>query len=389
MANYRSLRHLVLPLGSLTVVTGANGSGKSNLYRSLRLLAEAARDGAVAALAREGGLPSTIWAGPQGGSRYRAGRGRPAKGTARSGPVSLRLGFAGDELGYAIDLGLPTPSALGPTLFDLDPEIKREWVWAGPAPRPAALLADRHNTAVRLRGDDGGWSTITQYLRPFDSMLTGMADPRSAPELLVLRERMRAWRFYDHLRTDAAAPARASHIGTRTPVLGAEGADLAAALQTVREIGDGAALDAAVDQAFPGSSVGIDVASGRFELTMNQHGLLRPLRIAELSDGTVRYLLWVAALLTPRPPELLVLNEPETSLHTDLLPPLAQLIVDAAKRCQVVVVSHSATLIAAIGERSSETSAETAVVELVKEAGQTTVVGQRAIDEPAWTWPAR
>ena len=41
-------------------------------------------------------------------------------------------------------------------------------------------------------------------------------------------------------------------------------------------------------------------------------GLLRPLRGAELSDGTLRYLLWVAALLTPRPPELLVLNEPET-----------------------------------------------------------------------------
>ena len=48
---------------------------------------------------------------------------------------------------------------------------------------------------------------------------------------------------------------------------------------------------------------------------MRQHGLLRLLRAAELSDGTLRYLLLVAALLTPRPPPLLVLNEPETSLH--------------------------------------------------------------------------
>ena len=63
--NYRSLRHLVVPLAPLTVVTGANGTGKSSLYRALRLLADAARNGAVAALAREGGLPSTLWAGPE------------------------------------------------------------------------------------------------------------------------------------------------------------------------------------------------------------------------------------------------------------------------------------------------------------------------------------
>ena len=59
---------------------------------------------------------------------------------------------------------------------------------------------------------------------------------------------------------------------------------------------------------------------------MSQPGLLRPLKAAELSDGTLRYLLWIAALLSPRPPELLVLNEPETSLHPDLLPALARLI---------------------------------------------------------------
>ena len=63
--NYRSLRRLVVPLTDLNVVTGPNGSGKSSLYRALRLLADASRNGAVAALAREGGLPATLWAGPE------------------------------------------------------------------------------------------------------------------------------------------------------------------------------------------------------------------------------------------------------------------------------------------------------------------------------------
>jgi len=54
------------------------------------------------------------------------------------------------------------------------------------------------------------------------------------------------------------------------------------------------------------------------------HGLLRSLKAAELSDGTLRYFLLISALLSPRPPTLMILNEPETSLHQDLLAPLAR-----------------------------------------------------------------
>ena len=65
IANYRSIRQMVLPLGTLNVITGANGSGKSNLYRALRLLSDTARGGAIATLARDGGFESTLWAGPE------------------------------------------------------------------------------------------------------------------------------------------------------------------------------------------------------------------------------------------------------------------------------------------------------------------------------------
>ncbi|MCQ4041346.1 AAA family ATPase [Streptantibioticus rubrisoli] len=378
--NYRSLRQLVVPLGPLNVVTGANGSGKSSLYRALRLLADAARGGAVAALAREGGLGSTLWAGPEkpGGRQV-----------ARVEPVSLRLGFSGgrDDFGYALDLGLPSPTE--PTMFGSDPDIKRESVWSGPVLRPAALLAERHNGAVRIRDTDGTWSHQRHPIRPYDSMLSEFADPRNAPEVLRLRDRIRSWRFYDHFRTDAAAPARGSHVGTRTPVLSHDGADLAAAVQTIREIGDREALEAAVDLAFPGSRLTVADHAGRFDLELRQPGLLRPLRAAELSDGTLRYLLLVAALLTPRPPELLVLNEPETSLHPDLLSPLAQLIAMAAARSQIIVVSHSRPLTHAVERLAAEHAPEVRTVELTKEHGQTRIVGQGLLDEPAWHWPKR
>jgi predicted ATPase len=386
--NYRSLRSLVLPLAPLTVVTGANGVGKSSLYRALRLLADAARNGAVAALAREGGLPSTLWAGPETiGRRVRDGT-YPVQGTARTKPVSLRLGFGGDEFGYAIDFGLPAGAGRA-SLFALDPEIKRESIWAGPLLRPAAALCERDNGIVRIRDDGRAWSEPYQ-IRPYDSMLSEFADPRRAPEVLRVREQIRSWRFYDHVRTDAAAPARGSQIGTRTPVLSPDGSDVAAALQTIRETGDAAALDQAIDLAFPGSRVTVaSEGEGRLGLRLHQHGLLRPLAAAELSDGTLRYLLWAAALLAPRPAGLLVLNEPETSLHGQLLAPLGQLIAAAATRSQVVAVSHSQTLIAALRQAAGEAGTAVSAVELVKDFGETRVRGQEPLDGPNWRWPKR
>jgi predicted ATPase len=300
--------------------------------------------------------------------------------------VSLRLGFAGDDFGYAIDLGLPAhdPSASPPSAFVHDPEIKRECVWSGPVLRPAALLVDRRGPLVRTRGEDGEWAILTRQLASFDSTMTHCADPRNTPETLMLRERIRGWRFYDQFRADPDAPARLPHVGTHTPVLGHDGADLAAALQTIREIGDPGALDASIEDAFPGARVSVTTASGWFEVEMRQHGLLRPLRATELSEGTLRYLLWIAALLTPRPPELLVLNEVEASLHPDLLPPLARLIARAAERSQLVVVSHAARLIDALREQPG-----CHAITLEKSLGETRVTGLRELDRPPWHWPGR
>lgn len=364
------------------IITGANGSGKSSVYRALRLLADTAQGGVVSSLAREGGLASTLWAGPESFSRAVKSGDHPVQPLVRKHPVNLKLGFAGADFGYAIDLGLPLP---GNSVFSFDPAIKRECIWSGPLLRPAAMLVDRRNALVSCRRDNGDWEVVAKDLPGFDSMMTHVTDPRNAPEVARLRERIRGWRFYDHFRSDSGAPARLPQIGTYTPVLANDGADLAAAIQTIYAIGDAAALNAAVNDAFPGARIQACCHDlGRVEIEMQQHGLLRPLKAAELSDGTLRYLLWIAALHTPRPPELLVLNEPETSLHPDLLPPLARLIAQAAERSQVLVVSHATRLIAAL-----ERSADSHSIMLEKSLGETTIAGLHLLDKPAWRWPAR
>lgn len=379
LANYRSINRLILPLGRLNLITGANGSGKSNLYRALRLLAETAQGGVVNALAREGGLESSFWAGPEKISRRMRNGEVPVQGGPRQNVMRLRLGFAGEDFGYAIALGLPEPSN---SAFSLDPEIKRECIWAGASYRPASLLVDRSGPLVRLR-EGRSWQVLAQHVPNYDSLFDQIGNDPNCPEVFQLRETIRRWRFYDHFRSDAEAPARQPQLGTRTPVLHHDGRDLAAALQTIREIGDREALKAAIDDAFPGSHLHIDFqAGGRFAVELRQEGLLRPLSAAELSDGTLRYLLLVAALLTPRPPSLMVLNEPETSLHPDLLPALGRLIIAASKQTQVWVVSHASRLIATLKE-----SPECNTLELDKQLGQTCIRGQGMLDEPPWHWP--
>lgn len=379
VANYRSLNELIIPLGNLNVVTGANASGKSNLYRALRLLAETAQGGVVRALAKEGGLDSTFWAGPEKITRRMSQGEVPIQGGPRQNTQRLRLGFSSDNFSYAIALGLPIPSD---SAFAFDPEIKREAIWVGEQYRSASSLIERDGGVIKIR-ENRSWEVIAQHTNSFDSLFTQVADPQKTPEVIALREEIRNWRFYDHFRTDAEAPARQPQIGTRTPVLHHDGHDLAAALQTIKEIGNPKALDEAIDDAFPGARLQVIVQAGnRFSVELHQEGLLRPLSAAEFSDGTLRYLLWVAALLTPRPPALMVLNEPETSLHPDLLPALARLIINAAERTQVWVVSHASRLIAAL-----EHAPECNSIALEKHLGRTRIVGQGMLDEPAWSWP--
>jgi predicted ATPase len=197
-----------------------------------------------------------------------------------------------------------------------------------------------------------------------------------------VRERLRGWRFYDGFRVDALAPARHPQVGTRTPVLSDDGSDLAAAIQTIVETGFDD-LHRTVADAFDGATVSVAVHDGVFGLQLQQRGMLRPLRAAELSDGTLRFLLWAAALLSPQPPSLMVLNEPETSLHPSLVRPLAALIRTAAEQTQVVVVTHSRGLL------TEAAAGEAVEIELYKEWGETRVAGQDMLSTPRWEWGNR
>ncbi len=95
----------------------------------------------------------------------------------------------------------------------------------------------------------------------------------------------------------------------------------------------------------------------------------------ELSDGTLRFLCLAAALLNLHPPELLILNEPETSLNPSLLPALAQLIIEASSNSQIWVCTHAESLVSELESRAPELR----LARLTMAGGQTKIMGKENV----------
>ena len=334
-SGYRSLRAIRFPVGRLTVFVGANGAGKTNLYRALQLLQAAAAGNLAEMLAAEGGMAAAMWAGV-----------RNAKKPAR---ITLAVEFADASdpettlYSYEVIAGFPPPLPPGPRgAFPAEPQIKEETL-AFHFGRRTIKLLERRGAAVIGRNPDGKRIDITHDLMASETALGAFDEPQNFPEVHSIRQTMLDWRFYHTLRTDTESRMRRPCLAVTSATLAADGSNLAAVLATLVYIrGDTVDLDRAIDDAFAGAQLDVPLPGreASFGMVFPEHPR-RVFQADELSDGTLRYLALTGALLALRLPAFIAFNEPESSLHPDLLEPLARLIVNASQRTQIWLVTHS------------------------------------------------
>ncbi|WP_298880949.1 AAA family ATPase [uncultured Bradyrhizobium sp.] len=351
ISNYRSIRRLSIPIHPLSVFIGENGVGKSNLYKSLSLLRDAATGRITRGIADEGGLNSVCWSG----IRKRGEDGR------------LRLSATFDRLRYSIEIGFPSPLAAA---FAGEPMIKEESIEATQGKRTVRLM-ERKNSLVSVRDDGGTWSSHKDAVLPSETALAGFYDGKQCPEIDLIRNAMLGWRFYHDFRTDPASPIRKPCLAITTPSLSADGSDLAAALATLYTIRqDATDLQDAIQDAFPGAELRAWEAGGLCEFDLQLEDMPRPFRAHELSDGTLKYICLLAVFMGYRLPPFIALNEPEASLHPSLLAPLARLIAKASQRADIWIVTHSEQLMEALRSESS-----VPLRRVVKAKGATSIEG--------------
>lgn len=334
-AGYRSLKSIRYPVGELEVFVGANGVGKTNLYRGLELLRAAAENRFGHTLAHER-MASAFFARPR-----------------RRGP--LRMTFAAmladpaqraTLYSYEIEVGYPGPAA---GAFRCEPEVKLETLSISTGARTVRLL-ERKGAAVMARSEDGRPAQLDLDILSSETVLGTLQDPSRYPALDVVRRTLLGWRFYHDFSTASGSPLRRPCVAVASPNLASDGSNLAAVFATLTNIrGDTVELDEVVAEAFPGATLEVaadDDASFGVRFPEFPHRLFTA---AELSDGTLRFLALAGALLAYRLPPFIALNEPESSLHPDLMPALADLIVRASRRTQVWLVTHSEQLADLVG----------------------------------------
>ncbi len=355
---YRSLQAIRMDLGPVEVFCGANGVGKSNLYNAMRLVRAAAVNRLALDILSEGGMGSALWSGT-----YRKDEKRRIRLEA-----TLRDDETAMDFHYRLEIGQPPPVSAG---FLHEPHVKEEELSVTIGTRRVPVLVrDRENT--RIREAHGRLERYEGEILPSETALGLVADEGRNPEVALFRRIVGRWRFYHGFRTDPQSPLRRPGFAASAPVLDEDGSNLAAVLATVAHVSeDMTELDRAVGDALEGARLIIPppVDEARFEFRMPEFPD-RPFSVRELSDGQMRFLALCGALLSYRLPPLIALNEPETSLHPDMLPPLARLIAAAAEKTQVWVVTHSTRL---ADELAALTGARPRRV--VKVKGETRIAG--------------
>ncbi|HEY0483507.1 MAG TPA: AAA family ATPase [Kofleriaceae bacterium] len=334
-----------IPLRPLNVIIGPNGSGKSNLIEIIELL-RATPTGLAAAIRDGGGVREWLWKGK--GSAV--GRLEARLHRAGQGSLRYRLSFAAAGARTEIvDESIEEAEKTRPDGEDLEFYYRFSGGDAVLQARPPSLN-DRGSL------DEAVWhrrvTLRRETLAADESILSQRKEPELYPELSWCAtqfsriQTLREWSFGRYTALRQPQPA-----DLPTDVLLPDARNLGLFLHELEQGDAGPELNAMLRRFLPRfKRVGTRLEGNTVQVLLHEDGLTGPVPATRLSDGTLRFLAMTALLLVPRPPPLICIEEPELGLHPDAMLLIAELLVAASARTQLVVTTHSDALVSALTE---------------------------------------
>jgi predicted ATPase len=341
---FRSLKDVTWTPGKLNVLIGPNASGKSNLLRALELLQQAAKSEALReSVIRQGGMAPLLWDGRAPAIEWKVD--------------SSVLADESTSYAFGYELSLSRVGASAFPLFVIDREALIE-------PSTGGM------TRMLLKRDSHGgsaWDDTSGRLLPFpletmpeDETLLSQIDPRKILAHLW-RSRLGLWPIYHDLQVHQAAACRQAAVMRYEKRLDANGDNLVPVLHTLYS--EDSEFEKSVDQAMRAAFsdqfeklLFTPAADGRIQLRVRWKHLEVAQSAANLSDGTLRFLMLLAILANPSPGELIAIDEPETGLHPGMFPIIAEFAAAASEKATVILTTHSPQFLDAFPEHAVPTT---------------------------------
>ena len=316
---FRHLRNIDLPLEPLNILIGANGVGKTSILEVMSILASSADGRLQEVISSLGGLSSLITLDYK--EPLRLVLERPIEGHEPSN-YELHLSLA--ALGYSLP-------------FECLSQFQKY-------KQDAFTYIDSKGNYIRYFDvDKKRLMTPTWDHRPFETSLSQVPKMYREPE--QFRQTLASSTLYHTLDVSPRSPVRIPQQMRPASLPGKDGEDLVSCLYFMRETDEERfeAVEDTLKAAFPSFErlTFPPVAAGSITMAWKEHHFSQPIYAHQLSEGTLRFLWLVTLLQSPQLPTVTMIDEPEVSLHPEMLRLLAGLLREASNRTLLIVATHS------------------------------------------------
>ncbi|HTG35163.1 MAG TPA: AAA family ATPase [Thermoanaerobaculia bacterium] len=335
---------VTLDLEPLNVLIGPNASGKSNLIEAISLLAATPRD-LLKPLREGGGTAEWIWKGA---------------GTEETASLGVLVEYNDKLMHHHLSFTVAN------SRFVLVDEFVRFLRWKNPGRRQASLsesmVYDYNQGAPQIKtrsvSNDRNVPGIafTANMEVVDAEQSILSQVKGAdvyPELTFLGNVLRHVAFFRNWGQGRfIAPRVPQKVDLPEDFLLEDTSNLGLVLNDLQH--RPAVWRLVMDKLRlfyeDLEDVTTRIHGGTVQIFFRERNLVNPVSSTRLSDGTLHYLCLLAILCHPDPPPLICIEEPELGLHPDIISQVAELLLDASKRTQLIVTTHSETLVSALSD---------------------------------------